>query len=177
MNSTTLVEPRHARADVEPPSKTARHASTATDLRLRRRRDAAETIVHRAAVLDEEDRALLEAVYDKGHTVQEVARLRGATEPAAVRRLRNRVRRLVTRVSEPRFVFVMTTRQHWSLMRRQVGERCVLRGDSMRQAARTLGLSLHAVRLLCLRIDVMFEAAHDRARAERNRDRSAGQPA
>ncbi len=145
--------------------------SPAADLRLRRRRDAAETIVARASVLAKEDRGLLEAVYDKGHTVQEVARLLGQTDPSQVRQLRKRVRKLVTRVGEPRFVFVLTSRHAWPSTRKRVAERCVLRGDSMRAAAAELGISLHSVRQQCLRIDAMFESATDRALAER-RNRS-----
>ncbi len=141
--------------------------SPPADLRLRRRRDAAETIVARASVLADEDRGLLEAVYDKGHTVQDVARLLGKTDPSQVRQLRKRVRRLVTRISEPRFVFVLTSRHAWPSTRKRVAERCVLRGESMRAASAELGISLHSVRQQCLRIDAMFESAADRALAER----------
>lgn len=148
-------------------SQTLKNSPPATDLRLRRRREAAEIIVERAGLLADEDRGLLEAVYSKGHTVQEVARLLGLTNPSEVRKLRKRVRRLVTRVSDPRFVFVMTSRMRWPRSRRLVGEQCMLRGDSMRGAAEHLGMTLHAVRQQCLRIDAMFEAAVDRARAER----------
>ncbi len=152
---------------LDPLSQTLNSSQPATDLRLRRRREAAEIIVQRAELLADEDRGLLEAVYSKGHTVQEVARLLGFSHPSQVRKLRKRVRRLVTRVSEPRFVFVMTSRAHWPRSRRRVGEQCMLRGDSMRGAAEHLGLTLHSVRQQCLRIDAMFEAAVDRALAER----------
>ena len=150
-----------------------RDQASSVDLRLRRRREAAETIVERAAALAERDRGLLEAVYAKGHTVQEVARLLGQTQPSEVRQLRKRVRRLVTRVSDPRFIFVLASCKQWPTSQRKVAERCVLRGESMRAAAADLGLSLHLIRQQCLRIDAMFEAASMQALTKRRSEAAA----
>jgi DNA-directed RNA polymerase specialized sigma24 family protein len=129
------------------------------DLRLRLRRQAAETIVERAQLLNPADRGLLEAVYSSGHSVQQVGRLMGVVAPNRLRRLRARVRQLVARVGDPQFVFVSQAKASWPPARREVAELCIMQGASMRDAARRMGVSLYTVRQHRQRIETLYEAS------------------
>lgn len=129
------------------------------DLRLRLRRQAAETIVERAQLLNPADRGLLEAVYSSGHSVQQVGRLMGVVAPNRLRRLRARVRQLVARVGDPQFVFVSQAMASWPPARREVAELCIMQGASMRDAARRMGVSLYTVRQHRQRIETLYEAS------------------
>lgn len=121
------------------------------DLRRRQARRGSELILAAAEHLPPEDRALLEAIYLRGHTVQAVARIAASSQGRAptaheCRLLRRRVRRLLVRVADPLFRFVAGHRDRWSPTMRRIGEECVLAGLSQRLAAQRLALSYHTVR-------------------------------
>ena len=121
--------------------------------RIQARRASAERLLDYADHLDGSDRALLRAVFDRGLTSTDLARVIGQ-EPRAVRR---RVQRLVERIGSASFQFVMRNRDGWPLSRRQVGESNILRGSTQRRAAMQLGLSLHQVRSEIERIRALYE--------------------
>lgn len=127
----------------------------ATDLRRRRTRELAEIVVDHAQELMPDDRAVLCAIYRDGMTARDVADLR--REPA--RRLRGRVRRLVARVLSDRFLFVLRYRNEWPQTRRRVAKACVLEGRSMRDGAKHLHMTLHAVRREMDVIHVLYREA------------------
>ncbi|MEO1129793.1 MAG: hypothetical protein AAFX05_08830 [Planctomycetota bacterium] len=133
----------------------------AQDLRRRRTRELAETLVEDARWILPDDRAVIHAIYADGMTAQNVARLRN--EPP--RRLRRRVRVLVSRILSDRFRFVLIHRDAWPPMRRRVAGACILQGRSMRAAAAHLHISLHAVRREMDVINALFAAATPHAAA------------
>ena len=121
--------------------------------RIQARRASAERLLDYADHLDGSDRALLRAVFDRGLTSTDLARVIGQ-EPRAVRR---RVQRLVERIGSASFQFVMRNCDGWPSSRRQVGESIILRGSTQRRAAVQLGLSLHQVRQEIERIRALYE--------------------
>ena len=141
------------RVEARPP------AESQVDLRRTRVQDHVSTILSRSAWLDLPHRVLIEAVYRDNQRVAEIARLLGV----GPRALRRRVRRLVARILAPGFVRLAgsldrTSRlapappkarksSPWSAPRQQVAEACLLNGRSLRETAKALHLSLHAVRL------------------------------
>jgi DNA-directed RNA polymerase specialized sigma24 family protein len=93
-------------------------------------------------LLGENDRALLEAIYRRGLSAADLARAI-RTRP---RTIQNRLRRLTCRVNSPIFRLVAGRCDALPPLRREVGERIVLRGESQRTVAAQLGVSLHRVR-------------------------------
>lgn len=124
------------------------------DRRRRQGRDLAETLVNRAEYLLPEDRALLNAIYRDGVSVREIADLTGSHP----RTVRLRIRKLAQRALDPRFTFVLTHRDQWPQTRRLVATENILHGHPLRETARQLNLSLHAVRRHADAIRVMYEA-------------------
>ncbi len=141
----------------------------ALDLRRKRQRDLVEVIALRAELLPPRDRALVEAIYREGASAKEVALLAGVS-PRSVRR---RLRALVQRMLEPRFVFVARSRDAWPRQRRAVATACVLHGLSLREAAKALGLSLHCVRRHMQAVQTLFEAEQAQRRSDALARRSA----
>ncbi|MEM1330393.1 MAG: hypothetical protein AAGG07_07515 [Planctomycetota bacterium] len=131
----------------------------AGDLRRRRRADTARRLVELADPLPEHERALVRHVFDQGRPVTELAALLG--EP--VRRVRLRIRKLVDRLTDPRFSFVLARSRDWPSSRRSIAEACFVRGESMREASDRLGMSLHTVRRHRDAVEAMFEAAAELA--------------
>ena len=124
------------------------------DRRRHQGRELAEALVARAEHLLPEDRALLSAVYRDGTSAKEIALLTGES-PRAVRR---RIRSLAQRVLDPRFAFVLVHRDDWPPTRRKVATEMTLHGRPMRETARRLNLSLHAVRRHADAIRAVYEA-------------------
>lgn len=166
--------PAPRRATARPVRVEYEPALDRTDLRRRVRREAVETILHRAVWIDPSDRVLVEAVYRDHRTVADLARLLGTDD----RSLRRRVRRIVQRLLSPQFVFVASSMARsatsrrpsspaspppgpWSDTRRRVAEHCVLNGRSLRDAARALNLSLHVVRRHRDALHACFEMERD----------------
>jgi len=134
-----LGSPVVERAQATPPS---------LDLRRGFRRDLAETLVERAAHLPAHDRMLVEAVFREGRSISELSRLWGDPPPRgrSPRSLRRRLRKLVERLLSPGYVVVAQHLGRWSPGRRRVATACVLHGKSLREAAESLGMTLHSVR-------------------------------
>lgn len=131
---------------------------TGTDLRRRTRREHAELLTERAAWIPAPDRELVEAVYREGHSVASYVRAhRGlGFERWTERSARRRLRRLVERLASPRFAFVIAARTSWPIARRRVAMAVVVQGKTLRDTARTLGLSLHVVRRHIDAVDALF---------------------
>ena len=109
---------------------------------LRARADIAKKLLDLAEYLPDQDRALLQGVYERGMRPIDFAR----AIRARPRTIRHRVRGLVERVTSPLFQFVATQPRAWTNQRRIIAELTILRGKSQRDVAHRLGLSLHRVR-------------------------------
>lgn len=127
----------------------------ASDQRRRQGRDVTEVIRDLAVALEPDERALLDAVYGRGQSAAEVARLLRDTP----RRVRGRIGKLVRRVLAPEFALVVARKDSWTNARRRVAVACFVRGWSLRKAVAELGLSLHTVRHHRLAVTAMLDAA------------------
>ena len=117
-------------------------------------RDSADEILCRSNALPTTDAALLRAVYHEGRPLTEIA----ALLDLPIRRVRQRVRRLVDRVKSPHFDFVIRRASGWPDLRRRVAHAVVVMGDSYRKAGQRLNLSLHTVRREYAVVMAMAEA-------------------
>jgi len=124
------------------PRETALDPHLASDLRRKRTPGLIERVVERAALLPDDDRALLLAVYRDATPARTIAALRGV-DP---RRIRRRVRALVQRVLSPSFEFVLAHAGEWPRTRKRVAVAIVIEGRSLREAAERLGVTIHTVR-------------------------------
>lgn len=147
--------------------ESAERVDTSASLRRRLRREQAEHLVQRAAVLPDPDRILVELALREGRPVADIAAVRGV--PYQV--LRRHLNRILRRLVSDEFIFVsrQLSPPHgecpWSSVRRRVAQACVLHGLSMRRAARVLNLSLHTVRKHRHALAAMVESV--RSRGER----------
>lgn len=114
----------------------------AKDLRRRHGREAAEAIVSRAVWLPDAERHLVQAIFGEGKSVLDLALL--MSQP--VRSLRTRVRRIVERLTSPAFAFVALNLERWPATMKRVGDACVFRGLTIKQAAADLNVSYYTVR-------------------------------
>lgn len=120
---------------------------------LTNRRLIAEQVVMRAEYLAPADKALLQAVFERGITAGEFARAIGK-RPQTMRR---RVQRLVERLGSSPYQFVMRQLKDWPPMQRKVGESVFLRGLSQREASQQLGMPIHGVRREVERIQSIYD--------------------
>lgn len=117
-------------------------ASDAIDLRKKLSERRVDTIRERADWLEPDERSLVLAVYRDGRTATEIARLQ-SSEPRTVRR---RLKRAVLRLHDPRFLYVIRHNSKWSPTRRRVALALFRSGLSIREASKSLGISVHHVR-------------------------------
>ncbi|MBL4809594.1 MAG: hypothetical protein JKY43_06005 [Phycisphaerales bacterium] len=101
-----------------------------------------DSIVTRAQHLAGQDRDLVLAMYRDGHSAAQIARL-GNQDPRQVRR---RIRRVLSRLTDPTFIFVITNQSNWSTTRRKVAQSLFQAGRSIRQTANDHNLKIHQVR-------------------------------
>jgi DNA-directed RNA polymerase specialized sigma24 family protein len=127
----------------------------ALDLRRKRQREMADSIISRAEYLTGPDRTLVLAVYEDNRRMSDLARMMGIHP----RSLRRRVRRLIERMMSPKFAFVASRRDQWASTQRRVATACVLHGLSIRAAADQLKLSHYTVRKHCDIVQTLY-AAH-----------------
>lgn len=126
----------------------------ALDLRRKRQRDMADSILSRAEYLARPDRTLILAVYEDNRRISDLARMMDHHP----RTLRRRIRRLIERMMSPKFAFVASRRDQWSATQRRVATACVLQGLSIRAASEQLKLSHYTVRKHCDIVQTLFEA-------------------
>ena len=105
-------------------------------------RDHAERVLALAEHLDERDRLLVEQVYRHGLPAAEVARLLGVRP----RTMQRRLARLVERMIDPMYRFVAAHLDLIPEAARAPAKRHFLQGQSQRDVARRLGITLHQVR-------------------------------
>jgi hypothetical protein len=132
------------------------------DLRRRRRQSETDLIQMRAEFLPPSDAAFIRSLYVDGLSAAKLATLRNE-DPRAVRR---RARRILKRLNEPLFIFVVRERASWSGVRRRIAEAGVLAGHGLRAVARETGLSIHVVRRHLEAIRAMGDAAPRPGRPE-----------
>ena len=101
-----------------------------------------EEVVLASQHLGERDRALVRAVYERGLAIKAVAAITHTSSGRVHRRLGT----LVRRVRSPLFRLVLREQSRWPDDRRAIAEAFVCKGQSQREIARSLGLSLHRVR-------------------------------
>ncbi len=123
----------------------------------------AELVLQRAEVLDEHDRALLQAIYAEGKSCAFVARL--SNVPA--HQVQRRVRELAKRVTSPQFAFVLRQRAHWNPTMARVATEVFLRGRSLKGAQNALKFTYHSVRRQRDAVLAMFAAETSKAAANR----------
>lgn len=128
------------------------------DLRKRIDRSQSDRIVARAAFLPHPDRVLLEAYFLHGRTIKDIALGAGID----TRRLSRKIRRLALRVLSDKFVFVLRRLETWPPSRRRVATAMMLGGQSMREAAGSLHMTLYSVRRHHDAITAQFEMESDR---------------
>lgn len=114
------------------------------DRKRRHARENVERILARSQWLPESDRQLIVAVYSDGKRFTDLAAL---TE-SSPRVMRDRVAKLVVRVSSELFGFVALHCAGWPPAVRRAAETCVFQGLSIREASIALGTSYHNVRRL-----------------------------
>jgi hypothetical protein len=113
-----------------------------------------EAILSRVDLLPtESDAALLRAVYGHGQSIAELARIRKERPGRTGRRVASLTRLLLSR----EFEFAMRHRSSLVGHRRSVATLCFIQGRSMREAARELGISFHAVRRHCEALRALME--------------------
>ena len=117
---------------------------TSVDRKRRHARENVERILARSQWLPESDRQLIVAVYSDGKRFKDLAAL---TE-SSPRVMRDRVAKLVVRVSSELFGFVALHCDGWPPAVRRAAETCVFQGLSIREASLALGTSYHNVRRL-----------------------------
>ena len=101
-----------------------------------------ERILQLAEHLRTPDRLLLEQVYRHGLSAADVARLTG--QPP--RRVQRRLARLLQRMRDPLFKFVVARSELLPPPARAAARRVILQGQSLRSTAQSTGQSLHEVR-------------------------------
>lgn len=104
--------------------------------------ERARRLVDVAAHLSEQDRALVEAVLGRGVEVPVMAEAMGLSPST----LRSRIRRLRARAASKEFAFAALFADTLGAERGSVARKCFLEGLSVRQTAKQLALSVHAVR-------------------------------
>lgn len=122
---------------------------------VEQRRALAERLLRMSEHMTNRDRMLLRSIYDRGLSASELARAVGV-HPRTVRR---RVQRLVERAASPVFTYVLREREGWPSTMRRVAELVFLEGCSQREAAKRLSVSLHQVRQVTVRVQVLQEQA------------------
>lgn len=149
------------------------------DLRRKADRGLTTLLCERARHLDRGERTLVESVFRDGRSLLDIARLRASTDGAAgrtdgpevrvaARRLARLLKAIVRRLVSPLFVFVASALDRaevrgdspaWPPERRQIATLVVLRGVSVRRAARRLGIGLHAARAHARAVEAMYTGA------------------
>lgn len=114
-----------------------------------------EQAMRLAAHLAPADRALMNAVYERGMSVQAFARA-ARRSPGAVRR---RLDRLITRISSPPFRLVLRESRQWPAQRRRIAELVILQGLGARAAAARVNMTTHQIRREIDRVRALIEAA------------------
>lgn len=147
-------------------SRATRSASL-VDLRRRDSRRCGADYVAAAAWLEADEAALVRAIFDQGVTLADAARLAGTS----TRTTSARLRRIVRRITSPKFLYVLRHRATWPAARARVGMVCIVNGRSAREAARRLSISMHQARRELALIGALFDE-ESRARNEVRKPRS-----
>lgn len=127
-------------------------------------------LLERARFLDAADRQLLAAVFDRGLSATEIARLQGLSP----RVVQSRVRRLHQRLVSRRYIEAMRALPHLDPLKRELVLRHILRRRPVKQIARELGHTVHHVRL---QLALAQGAIAERAILTGARPVTAGSPA
>lgn len=127
--------------------------SIALDLRRRQPRPVVEAILTLARHAPARERGIIAAIFEDGRSLNEIA-LASGEHPRVIAR---RYRRAIARIIEPRYAFVAGARDTWPDRRRLVATLYFLCGHTIRDIARRLALTEHAVRREIAVVDVLFD--------------------
>ncbi len=134
----------------------------ATQPQLQRRkdraRDLAETLLARTGPLPSGDRALLEAVYDRGETFITLSHLLQRDRKWISRR----VRMLTARLLSHEYAFVLRSMERWPMTMRSVAREVYLLGRGLRAASASLKLTYHTIRRHRDSIQTLINADRER---------------
>ena len=111
-------------------------------LRWKPNQDQIDLLSARLGEIPIEEQALVRALYLDGKPSPEVASLSGSE----ARSVRRRARRIAGRMLSDEFVFVLRTRNLWPAKRRRLANAIVVRGLSIKQAAKKLRISYYEAR-------------------------------
>jgi len=125
------------------------------DLRRKRNKAITNTIIQRARWLEDDDRQLILAMFRDGQSAQTIAR----RFDLCPRKTRRRIKQLVSRLNDPRVAYVVEHHDHWSKSRRAIAHALFIKGQSMRDATDTLGVSFYSVRKHREAINAMCQAS------------------
>lgn len=117
-------------------------------------RERLEQVLALAAHLGDDDRLLIEQVYEHGMSPTEVACLLGKRP----RSVRARLEQILRHIRSAEFRFMVLRGQRLPRATREVGRVVVLERHSLRQAANLLGCSLHHVRQHMQVIQALMQA-------------------
>lgn len=147
-----VTTPCHRPARVSEAAASSTDLSIALDLRRRQPRPVVEAILALSVHLPTSDRSLIQAIFGEGRTIADLSRCLGERP----RFLRRRFRRTVARLIDPRFAFVAAHMHTWPQSRRLAGTLHILHARTLRDTARRLALTEHAVRREISAIDALF---------------------
>jgi DNA-directed RNA polymerase specialized sigma24 family protein len=116
-------------------------------------RNSVERMLDYTEHLEPGERALVESIFRRGMGLWEIARLMNV-QPRTISR---RLDRILGRIADPLFMYVLRNVDHWSPQRQEIARAAFLRGRSQRTIAASLDISIHRVRI---------EIEHIRAGAE-----------
>jgi len=105
-------------------------------------RGLADGVLAMAVHLGDEDRFLIEQVFDHGIRMSDIARQRGRSRST----VQYHVKKILIRIRSPLFRFLVGHGDLLLVELRRTGKAVILEGRPLREAAQLLGLSLHTVR-------------------------------
>lgn len=134
------------------------------DLRRKRRRALVARLLDAADHLPTDERHLILAIYGRGMTVRQAARMMDVPE----RRLRRQVKAIVRRICDPAFLAAVRMVPDMPRPLREVVRLVVIQGVPMHRASQVLGISYHSVRKHAVAFRAIVEATPARARPQEN---------
>tara|TARA_R110002073_G_scaffold118918_1_gene258323 strand:+ start:170040 stop:170498 length:459 start_codon:yes stop_codon:yes gene_type:complete len=140
------------------------HMSEEMDLRKRREDSIVDRIVRRAHWLEPHDRELVFSMFRDGHSANTISKITGECP----RQVRRRIKRLVSRLNDPRVAYVVAHADAWSKSRKAIARSLYIQGRSMRETTDTLGVSFYCVRKNREAIEAMALAPKNTTRTWRS---------
>lgn len=110
--------------------------------RLQRYSAENSLLLMRSTLLNQQDKALLQMVFDKGGTFEQIARLTGQSASTVSRRFHRILKKLLTR----ELTALLRQREEFDSLEIRIARAYFLEGRSQKAITETLGLSTYRVR-------------------------------